>query len=347
MGKVTVIDGATIPQKILDQAAADDATQAAEIKEHGPVIVPVPAEGAPEVPAAVVPPVPVPIAPPEPVPFAAPAPVPVAPGAPGSVEFLQHQLATEQQRYRTLQGQMDSQGPQMAAEIKSLRAEIAASRQPAAPTVAPAMSLLKPEEREVYGGSELPAEVRMAGGMIDAATGTLNQKSAAMEQRIDEMEQQAIESQRQARIAAVMNSVEPLFPGASRLNHDQQFNAWLNNADPRSGTGSTYSDRGSDAFARGDIYAIADLMHEYQAAGGLVVAPAVAAQIRPAQTMAAGTITPLEPVMVTESEIVRFNEDRVRNRCMKNGVLMTDDEIANTAQIIDQAIAEGRVTAGV
>jgi len=349
MGKVVVQDGAVIPEAVKRQAEADDKAQEAEIKKRELAKVAQPVTE-PELPLET----PLPAIPPAPVAPPAPLQGPVAP-VDTSVQLteMQKQLALERQRNQTLQGRIDAIGPKSAEEIRVLRGEIAAMEKrlatPPAPTVAPQLAHLNAEEREVYAGGEIPVEAKMAQGMVEESAGRLRAElqaeNANLRERLDVIEQGTAVDRQDHQTMTVMTEVEKLFPGATALNKDQGFIGWLESSDPRSVTGASYADRGNTAMQRGDSYAIAELMKEYQGQG-TVIDPLIARQIRPEATTVTSPVIPVAPVTVKESEASAFFQDKARNRCMLDGVPMTKAQIEETEKIINLAIDEGRIVQG-
>jgi len=342
MGTVVIQDGAAIPEAVKRQAEEDDRKEQAEIAARKVAEVAKPPEEIlpPEapVPATTLPPV-------------APAVEPVGVGGDtNQLVQMQRDLALERQRNQTLQGRIDAIGPQSAELVRELREQNQALMKrldtPTGPVVPPHLAHLNPEEREVYANQELPPEVRMAQGEIEASAARFRAENAALKERLDRMEQGTTTDREDGRAMLVMQEVEKICPGAMAVNKDPVFIQWLNNQDHRSINGASYGDRGYAAMERGDSYAISELINEFLATGQ-ITDPRITAQIKPELTTATPALKQSVKETVLLSEAEAFYNDKALGRCKNpDGSPMTKEQIDSVDKRIDLAMTEGRVVQG-
>ena len=347
MGKVHIQEGAAIPDRVMRQMEKDEKAQQAEIaaqkvREAAQVAPDDEPEGEPQ-------PEPLPPAP-APAPTPAPTAQPVPSDSEARAKALEAQLQLERQRNLTLQGKINALGPQTAQAMKELREELAALKKDRqaqqVPAVPAYLQHLEPEEREVYAGGKLPPELRMARGEIDAATAPLMAELAAQRAEIENMRRGATEQQTSSHVSRVMSEVSKQVPGATEINADPLFDAWLDNADPRSMTGSTLRERGETSLNRGDVTGVVELMKEFLGTG-LVTDPRIMGQIKPGVSGVTPVVKPPQVVRIPESEAAQFFQDKNRGRCVNaDGSLMTQAQVSEIEKVIDLAMAEGRIILG-
>lgn len=348
MGKVHIQEGAAIPDRVMRQMEEDEKAQQAEIaaqkvREAAQSVSDDEPEGEPQPEPA-----PEPSQPPAPQPEPTAEPVKVDLDA--RAKALEAQLQLERQRNLTLQGKINALGPQTAQAMKELREELAALKKDREahqkPAIPAYLQHLKPEERDVYADGELPPEVRMARGEIDAATAPLLAELAAQRAEIEKMRQGATEQQTSSHVSLVMSEVAKQVPEANEINADPLFDAWLDGADPRSVIGSSRRERGETCLNRGDATGVAELMKEFLGTG--VGSDArIMGQIKPGVSGVTPVVKPPQVVRIPESEAAQFFRDKSREQCVNaDGSPMTQAQINDIEKVIDLAMAEGRIILG-
>jgi len=286
----------------------------------------------------------------------APAPAAPAPENEGRISELEARLAAEQQRVRSLQGRIDSQGPTMAAQISELKDTVKALQADLtqAKKVPAHLRNLSAEERKMLSDDgDLSIEVRQAKGYTDEAKEHFDAKIAAMEQRQTESdrarEAEAIKSEANAYKDRFFAKLEVIAPGATALDANPVFRAWLPTPDPDSLTGATFEAKAQDAYARGDIKAVKAVTDVFYATDpGRRIQSDLAAQVKPSN--APGNEPPVEQKgnWFTEDAIAEFYHYQNLRRPVqgRDGKDLTPEEMKKLENDIEDAVANDRVRVG-
>lgn len=151
-------------------------------------------------------------------------------------------------KYEVLRGKYEAEIPRMAAEIRSLKEQLAQAASKAAP--APAPSKLKPEEVEEYGEKFIDVVKRAAAEVVPEDVGEIKQT----------VEQLKSETVRLAR-DRFFSDLSRMSPQWERLNEDKDFLTWLAGIDPLSG--QSRQDLFDQASASFDAWRVANFFNSY------------------------------------------------------------------------------------
>jgi len=266
---------------------------------------------------------------------------------------LEQDLARERQRSRTLQGMIDAQGPQMAETIRALREEVeqlrnGATKPGSAEDRTPGyLRHLDQDERSMFDDGKLPVESRIAQGMIDERTAKLEAELKQLRQEIATAKTaKAAEPEKDSMSTRIWNAVDAQCPGASIINENPVWIEWLNEVDPNNPIGKTFGEIGEAYFNTGDVSGIVKLVETFKRIHPGQVA-LIERQIRPAVARGNAEVKREELPTVSESEVRAFYKDKALGKLRNaEGAPMTPEEARKIEEIIESAIAAGRITRG-
>lgn len=263
-----------------------------------------------------------------------------------------------QQKYRTLQGKYDREVPSLHDRIASLERllstmqEAPAAAPPASPPVETAPVAPPQADIEAYGQDLIDAVHRWVMPVVEG-------RLAQFEKRLGEVSTRTAQTSQETRQASVQAALDadPELAGKWReINHDPEFLAWLNQADPFAGV--QRSQLLNEAYGRGDAVRTARFFKAFltehtavtpapAASDAQTPAPEPAADRPTLESMAAPGRAPVGPPaggapaekrVWTNREIASFYKD-----CTDGKFAGRDAERLRFEQDIISAASEGRV----
>ena len=279
---------------------------------------------------------------PQPDPFGdAPQPeaAPVAPPAPQPKDDVW------ESRYKSLQGLFNKEVPELQQKVKTLqgnldeaitrlnRASEQQESQPAKPRTA------DPKDVEDFGQDLVDMVSRVSAQAIGQLSKVFEGKVTQFESQIASLEQSLRGATQQVAITAeqsFFDKVTKLVPNWEEVNVNPAFLAWLNEADPVYGvTRQAALQRAQDGLNADHAAAVFKAFLGPQVQAKKVDPLDSQVSPRSATTVAP---TPAQATVLTQAQITKFYDDVRRGNYRGQ-----DTEVARIEQLINSALAEGRV----
>lgn len=254
---------------------------------------------------------------------------------------LEKQLATADQRFRTLEGMMKADRKRQAEIIGGLEQQLAA--QAVAEVEAPLdiSEILTEDERTEFGASGIAVLEKLAGAI---AAKEVSKKALEVERRLDDMQRRVDQAEAAGDGKSTWDRVDKINPGAKAINaNDVGWFAFLTEVDPISG--NLYRDLGEAAAGVDDIQRLSELIDTYRLSANLAK-PVI--PVKPSQTPVApqndGNRSDQSPARIySQDEIREFYDHRARG--LRKGITagLTPEQVEALETDIDAAMEEGRV----
>lgn len=260
------------------------------------------------------------------------------------ISLLEQDVATERQRYATLKGKIDAEGPRSAELIEELKRQLREQKEEreASTRVPGWKAKLSEQERAEFDDAD--SAMGVSGR---AVLGVVHDMVSSMEsrigKRIDELGGKVSTGAVVSKREETLRAVEITIPSARQLNVDPLFSKFLQ-AERDPVTGRFWGDIAGEAYGRHGEYDPVVLTKVFQAylksSGQDGSQPNRKGLARPDTARggdSAGSVRPRDRIIKT-SEIKRFYED-VRARKYQN----REPERAKIEAAIDKAQAESRI----
>jgi len=255
-----------------------------------------------------------------------------------------------QAKYNSLQGKYNAEVPRMAADLRSMRDEMAAIR---ATTVAPAPNPEPAEKKTVvsdqdtadYGEDLIDLIRRVSRGEASELTGQLTPQIETIRGQVAQSKVQQVTSGIYAKLDAAVGDWRD-------INRSADFLSWLEQSDPYAG--DIRKNLIGDAFQKGDGERVAAFFKGYlaeQKAVAPVQAPATTAQAKPAPQVSldrlagpTGGVSASETVGSIQPQTPQWNGTMVRDfyADVSKGVYKNDPKrMAQIEKSIATAVAQG------
>lgn len=246
------------------------------------------------------------------------------------------------QRYRTLQGICETQGRQVAdlkAQLQQAVEQLnrAAQDKQEAVKSGKHAAAADPADVEAFGQDLVEMVQRVAQRHL----ASLHQQASEVVARIDQLEERLKGASQVAMTSAedrFFDRLAQLVPQWEQINQDPGFIAWLGQVDPI--YGRARQEALNEARQALDANRAAAVFKTWTDSQAPAVKPAaVEKQVSPKASAASAPPAPQQKPRLTQSQIVEFY-DQVR----RGGYRGREDEARRIELVINEAIAEGRVT---
>lgn len=283
---------------------------------------------------------------PQPDPFGQSAPAPVEAQEVAPTQNIAPKPDEWEARYKSLQGIFNKTVPELQQQVKSLQSALttAVERLNKASEVkeqAPAQQqAVDPKDIDNFGQDLVDMVSRVAGQSIGRAAQALDATVNDIKARIAQLEPVVQGTSQQVAVTAeqtFFDAVTKVVPNWEEVNTHPSFLAWLDEADPVYGVPR----RAALKHARDGLNAQHAIAVFKAFLGPQQAAPKgpdpLDKQVSPSS---AATVTPVQTAKqaISQADIVRFYDDVRRGNYRGQ-----DAEIARIEQLINTAIAEGRV----
>lgn len=283
---------------------------------------------------------------PEPSPTVPATPAVIAPVEPASTPPPTPDSAWEQ-KYKTLQGLFNKEVPGLQQQVRQLteQGQLAARQletllQAKAAPPEPKADVVDPRDVESFGSDLVEMVQRITQRSVGSAAEKLDGIVQALNQRFDQLEQVTQGTSQAVAVSAedaFFGKLTKVVPSWETTNVSEGFLAWLAAEDPVYGASRQSA---LDAAQRSlNVDRAAAVFKAYE--GTLPAAPkpnALDRQVSPSSVATPEPTVSAEGPMLTQKQITDFYADVSRGRYRGR-----DDEQQRTEQIINQAIAAGRV----
>lgn len=249
-------------------------------------------------------------------------------------------------KYKTLQGLFNAEVPKLQGQVKELTSRLNEAiaqleKTAKAATPEPQKASVDPKDVEAFGSDLVEMVQRVAQQMLGGVAAKVDGVVAGFEQRVSALEQaQKATSQTVAVTAedAFFNRLTIQVPDWEQVNGDERFLAWLGEVDPLLGQPRQAALTAAQQSLNIErTVAIFNAFKSTLPQKPTKAATAVEKQISPS-TAATAAPTPTEKPVITQAQIQTFYADVAKGKYRGR-----DAEVVKLEQIINQAIAEGRV----
>lgn len=262
-------------------------------------------------------------------------------------EAVKSDESTWEQRYKSLQGLFNSRVNELQVSNKALTQQVhelttrldrlmnELSKRPEPPT-----AVADPKDVEEFGQDLVEMVKRQASAVFAGLAAKVDGVVQAFETRLAAVEQQLNGTAQTVSMTAeevFFSKLSQAVPDWEQINADQRFLDWLGEEDPVYGVSRqaalTAAHKALDVKRVAAIFNTFKALHQSQKS-----TKSVEKQVSPATTAApAPTAQPEKPV-ITQAQIQAFYRDVAQNKYRGR-----EAEAAKLEQVINEAIAEGRV----
>lgn len=274
------------------------------------------------------------------------APEPQATQDPPAPPPTQPQPDVWEHKYKTLQGLFNREVPTLQSQVKDLKSQLETAvarlnEAAEAKKPEPAAPVADPRDVENFGSDLVEMVQRTADRMFGRVAGEVQARAVNLEQRLAQLEQALQGTSQTVAMTAeqsFFDRLTKLVPDWEQTNANQAFLAWLVEVDPVYGqTRQAALEAAQRALNADHAAAVFKAFTALQPAAPK--ASAVDKQLSPKGAASAAPPAPSSKPMLTQQQIVDYYNAKRRGEYRGQ-----EAEVVRIEQMINQAIAEGRVT---